>query len=298
MNAADFDYLCSLLKERSGLILKPDKMYLVESRLLPLVRKRNLGDLSGLVRLLRLGSDRQLTQDVTEAMTTNESFFYRDKTPFDSMRYDVLPRFIQTRGSRKQLRIWSSAASAGQEPYSIAMVLKEMQAALSGWHFDIIGTDISREVLEKARAGMYSQFEVQRGLPIQMLVKYFRQLGEMWQIDPALRAMVQYKEGNLLSSFKGMGMFDIIFCRNVLIYFDQATKKDVLERMAEIMPEDGVLFLGAAETVVGLTSKLVAVKGLGGVYAKPGKASFIVNPAKAVNSIAAPAKAPRQMASG
>lgn len=298
MNTVDFDFLCALLKERSGLILKSEKVYLVESRLLPLVRKRNLGDLSGLVRVLRLGSDRQLIQDVTEAMTTNESFFYRDKVPFDCLRNDVLPKFIQTRGARKQLRIWSSAASTGQESYSIAMVLKEMQSAFNGWHFDIIGTDISSEVLEKARAGMYSQFEVQRGLPIQMLVKYFKQLGEMWQIDPALRAMVQYKDGNLLNSFKGMGAFDIIFCRNVLIYFDQATKKDVLERMADIMPDDGVLFLGAAETVVGLTDRLVTVKGLRGVYTKPGKAAFNAGHAFPANSIAALALAPRQMVSG
>lgn len=272
MNSSDFEFLCGMLKSRSGLILGSEKMYLVESRLLPLVRKRKLNNLEALMQNLRLGSDRQLLQDVTEAMTTNESSFFRDKTPFDNLRNEIMPKFLETRGSRKQLRIWSAAASTGQESYSIAMVLKEMSARLAGWRFDIIGTDLSKEVLEKARAGMYSQFEVQRGVPMQMLVKYFKQIGEMWQIDPAIRAMVQFREGNLLNDLRGMGPCDIIFCRNVLIYFDLETKKLVLERMAEIMPEDGVLFLGAAETVIGLTTKLVGVKELRGVYARAGKA--------------------------
>lgn len=268
MKPADFDYLASFLKSASGLVIGPDKMYLVESRLLPIARKRSLPGLPELVGALRLGKDATLIQDVMEAMTTNESFFYRDKMPFDNLRNDILPKILETRKTQRQLRIWSAAASTGQEPYSIAMVLKEMAAAFQGWRLDIIGTDISREVLEKARAGMYSQFEVQRGLPIQMLVKYFKQIGEMWQIDSAMRAMVTLKEANLLSNFSGLGSFDIIFCRNVLIYFDQATKKDILERMVKLMPSDGYLFLGAAETVLGLTDALVPVKGLRGVYAR------------------------------
>ena len=268
MKPGDFEYLAAFLKTSSGLVLGPDKMYLVESRLQPIVRKRNLPGLAELVNELRLGKNHALIQDVMEAMTTNESFFYRDKLPFDNLRAEVLPKFLTSRQSQRCLRIWSAAASTGQEPYSIGMVLKEMAASFHGWRTDILGTDISREVLEKARAGMYSQFEVQRGLPIQMLVKYFKQIGEMWQIDASVRAMVQLKEGNLLSSFSGFGTFDIIFCRNVLIYFDQATKKDVLERMAKQMPNDGILFLGAAETVLGLTNALVPVKGLRGVYTK------------------------------
>jgi len=271
MNTGDFDFLCNFLKTRSGLILNTDKMYLVESRLLPLVRKRKLDSLDVLIKHLRMGSDKQLIQDVTEAMTTNESSFFRDKTPFDTMRNEVLPKFVETRGARKQLRIWSAAASTGQECYSIAMLLKEMSAQLAGWRFDIVGTDISKEVLEKARAGMYSQFEVQRGVPMQLLVKYFKQIGEMWQIDPAIRAMVQFRECNLLNDLKSLGTCDIIFCRNVLIYFDIETKKIVLERMAELMPDDGILFLGAAESVLGLTNKLVNVKGVRGAYAKTGK---------------------------
>ncbi|HAK61603.1 MAG TPA: chemotaxis protein CheR [Alphaproteobacteria bacterium] len=271
MKPGEFEYLASFLKGRSGLILNADKMYLVESRLQPVARKHDLPGLSELIWELRLGRDQKLTQDIMEAMTTNETFFFRDKTPYDTLRNELIP-FFQKARSTKQLRIWSAAASTGQEPYSIAMILKEMSAALQGWRTDIIATDISREVLEKSRAGMYSQFEVQRGLPIQMLVKYFKQIGEMWQIDSGIRAMVQFKEGNLLANFDGLGSFDIIFCRNVLIYFDQETKKDVLERMARLLPEEGVLILGAAETVLGLTNTLKVVKGLRGVYCKNSEA--------------------------
>jgi len=268
MKPADFEFLASFLKSASGLVIGTDKMYLVESRLMPIARKRNIPGLPELIGALRIGKDVALIQDVMEAMTTNESFFFRDKTPFDNLRNEVLPKLLEARKNHRQLRIWSAAASTGQEPYTVAMVLKEMAASFQGWRTDIVGTDISREVLEKARAGMYSQFEVQRGLPIQMLVKYFKQIGEMWQVDSSLRAMVSLKEANLLTSFSGLGTFDIIFCRNVLIYFDQATKKDILERMARQMPADGVLFLGAAETVIGLTDALAPLKGLRGVYTK------------------------------
>ncbi|MSP42076.1 MAG: protein-glutamate O-methyltransferase CheR [Alphaproteobacteria bacterium] len=278
MKPADFEFLASFLKSTSGLVIGPDKMYLVESRLMPIVRKRNLPGLPELVNALRIGKDVALTQDVMEAMTTNESFFFRDKTPFNNLRNEVLPKLLEARKNQRQLRIWSAAASTGQEPYTVAMVLKEMAATFQGWRTDIVGTDISREVLEKARAGMYSQFEVQRGLPIQMLVKYFKQIGEMWQGDSSLRAMVTLKEANLLTSFSGLGTFDIIFCRNVLIYFEQATKKDILERMAKQMPADGILFLGAAETVIGLTDALAPLKGLRGVYTKVSAESSMAKP--------------------
>jgi len=151
------------------------------------------------------------------------------------------------------LRIWSAACSTGQEPYSIAMCLKEKGAALAGWRIEIVGTDLSQEVLEKSKAGIYSQFEVQRGLPIQLLVKYFTQNGELWQISPELRGMVQHKQLNLLQDLSHLGKFDVIFCRNVLIYFDQPTKINIFERMARIVEPDGMLMLGAAESVVGIT---------------------------------------------
>ena len=186
-------------------------------------------------------------------MTTNETFFFRDKVPFDHFRDAIMPEILQARAGRKSIRIWCAAGSTGQEPYSLAMCLKEMSAALSGWRLEIIATDLSQEVLEKSKAGIYSQFEVQRGLPIQFLVKYFKQTGEFWQINADIRAMVQHRQLNLLHDFSQLGVFDVIFCRNVLIYFDQDTKINIFNRLAKVMEPDGFLVLGAAETVVGLT---------------------------------------------
>jgi chemotaxis protein methyltransferase CheR len=252
MIPADYEFLRKFLKERSGLDLSADKQYLVESRLLPLARKASLAGIDELVQKIKNGSS-ALASDVVEAMTTNETFFFRDKMPFDHLRDVVLPEMMQARSARKSLRIWCAAASTGQEPYSIAMVIKEMGAQLAGWRIEIIGTDISQQVLEKSKAGIYTQFEVQRGLPIQLLVKYFKQTGEMWQINPDIRSMIQYRPLNLLQDFSHMGKFDIIFCRNVLIYFDQDMKTQIFGRLAKCIEPDGFLALGAAETVVGLT---------------------------------------------
>ena len=252
MTPLDYEFLRKLLKDRSGLDLSADKQYLVESRLLPLARRANLAGIPELVQKLRSGGD-QLTTQVVEAMTTNETFFFRDKIPFDHLRDYVLPALIQARASRRSLRIWSAACSTGQEPYSIAMGLREYGAALSGWRIEIVATDLSQEVLEKSKAGLYSQFEVQRGLPIQLLVKYFTQLGELWQLSADIRGMVQHRQLNLLQDFSHLGKFDVIFCRNVLIYFDQETKSAIFERMSKMLEADGTLFLGAAESVVGIT---------------------------------------------
>ena len=252
MTPLDYEFLRKLLKDRSGLDLSADKQYLVESRLLPLARRANLAGIPELVQKLRSGGD-QLTTQVVEAMTTNETFFFRDKIPFDHLRDYVLPALIQARASRRSLRIWSAACSTGQEPYSIAMGLREYGAALAGWRIEIVATDLSQEVLEKSKAGLYSQFEVHRGLPIQLLVKYFTQLGELWQLSADIRGMVQHRQLNLLQDFSHLGKFDVIFCRNVLIYFDQETKSAIFERMSKMLEADGTLFLGAAESVVGIT---------------------------------------------
>jgi len=252
MTPADYDFLRKFLKERSGLDLSADKQYLVESRLMPLARKASLSGIEELVQKIKNGSS-AVASDVVEAMTTNETFFFRDKVPFDHLRDVLLPEMIQARAARKSLRIWCAAASTGQEPYSIAMTIKEMSAQLAGWRIEIIGTDISQQVLEKSKSGIYTQFEVQRGLPIQLLVKYFKQIGEMWQINPDIRSMIQYRPLNLLLDFSSLGKFDIIFCRNVLIYFDQDMKTQIFGRLAKCMEPDGFLALGAAETVVGLT---------------------------------------------
>jgi chemotaxis protein methyltransferase CheR len=265
------------LKERSGLDLSPDKQYLVESRLLPLARRSGLGGISDLVQKMRSGAE-SLTVQVVEAMTTNETFFFRDKIPFDNLRDGVLPGLIQSRAGRRSLRIWSAACSTGQEPYSIAMALREYGAALAGWRIEIVATDLSQEVLEKSKAGLYSQFEVQRGLPIQLLVKYFTQLGEFWQLSADIRGMVQHRQLNLLQDFSHLGKFDVIFCRNVLIYFDQETKTTIFERLARVLEPDGTLMLGAAESVVGITDVF-----------RPGpdrRGTYQLNPARAARSFA------------
>jgi chemotaxis protein methyltransferase CheR len=271
MTPLDYDYLRRLLKERSGLMLSPDKQYLVESRLAPLVRKAGLASLSELVGRLRRG-DEQFTTDVVEAMTTNESFFFRDKLPFDHFRDTIMPALLAARARERRIRIWCAAASTGQEPYSLAMVLREMKDKLAGWRVEILGTDLSVEVLEKAKAGIYSQFEVQRGLPIQMLVKYFSQIGDTWQLAPEIRAMVRYRALNLLNDFSLLGTFDLVFCRNVLIYFDQGTKIDVLNRLARVTAPEGYLVLGAAETVVGLTDAFKLMPEKRGLYVPNGSA--------------------------
>jgi chemotaxis protein methyltransferase CheR len=212
---AEYEFLRKLLKERSGLDLSSDKQYLVESRLIPLARRVGLSGIPELVTKMKAGAD-ALTSEVVEAMTTNETFFFRDKIPFEHLRQTVLPELVRARANRRTLRIWCAAASTGQEPYSIAMCVKEFPG-LSGWRVEIVATDLSLAVLEKAKAGLFSQFEVQRGLPIQMLVKYFAQVGEIWQLNADIRAMVQHRQLNLLEDFSSLGSFDVIFCRNVLI---------------------------------------------------------------------------------
>jgi chemotaxis protein methyltransferase CheR len=247
----DYEFLRKLLKDRSGLDLSADKQYLVESRLIPVARRGGLSGITDLVARIKGGAD-ALTLEVVEAMTTNETFFFRDKIPFDHLREAVLPALVQARASRRALRIWCAASSTGQEPYSIAMCVKEF-AGLAGWRVEIVATDLSQAVLEKSKSGIFSQFEVQRGLPIQMLVKYFTQTGELWQLNADIRAMVQHRQLNLMQDFSHLGPFDVIFCRNVLIYFDQDTKADIFGRLARLIEPDGVLALGAAESVVGIT---------------------------------------------
>jgi chemotaxis protein methyltransferase CheR len=261
----DFEYLRKLLKERSGLDLAADKQYLVESRLTPLARKAGFSGIGDLVQKMKNGAA-ALTVDVVEAMTTNETFFFRDKTPFDHLRETVIPALLEARAARRNLRIWCAAGSTGQEPYSIAMCLKEAGAALSGWRTEIVATDLSQAVLEKSKAGIFSQFEVQRGLPIQLLVKYFTQTGELWQLNADIRGMVQHRQLNLLQDFSHLGTFDIIFCRNVLIYFDQTTKANIFDRLSRMLEPDGVLALGAAESVVGITSAFKPYPDRRGLY--------------------------------
>ncbi len=251
---ASYASLAGTLKARSGLILGPDKLYLLETRLAPLLRREGLRSLDELAARMRPGS--ALEGDVVEAMTTNESLFFRDGKPFELLRRTILPRLHANRPPGATLRIWSAAAANGQEAYSIAMVCAELASAMPGRRVEIIGTDIAREPLERARQGLYSQFEIQRGLPMQMLVRHFVKEDTQWRVRQELRDAVSFRVWNLLTDPRPLGRFDVVFCRNVLLYFDTATKQRVLEGLARAMPQDGTLFLGGAETVLGVTEKL------------------------------------------
>jgi chemotaxis protein methyltransferase CheR len=261
-----FETLATLLKTKSGLIIGIDKLYLLETRLAPIVKREKLADLNWLAeRLRRPGSD-ALAREVVEAMTTNESFFFRDDKPFLHFRTQALARLVSARPPGSGLRVWSAAASSGQEAYSLAMIVAESSAVLGGRKVEIVGTDIARDQLTRAREGTYTQFEVQRGLPVQMLMRYFKKDELNWRISESIRNMVQFREYNLLADLRSLGKFDIVFCRNVLIYFDQATKGRVLDAIAGLMPPDGLLYLGGAETVLGITPRFAALPNERGVY--------------------------------
>lgn len=264
MRPDDYQFLSGVLAAGSGLALGTGKEYLLESRLSPLAASMGHNDLDGLVRHLRLTRDQEVVRILCEAMTTNESLFFRDGTPFDALRSAVLPHLFQARQGARRIRIWCAAASTGQEPYSIAMTRLLHAPELASWDVEIVGTDLSRAALERARRGVFNQFEVQRGLPITLLMKFFTQVPEGWRINDDVRRGISFREFNLLGSLSGLGTFDVIFCRNVLIYFDQPTKADMLSRLARVLAADGFLFLGAAETVFGLSDAFVrddALKG-------------------------------------
>ncbi|KLK94306.1 chemotaxis protein CheR [Microvirga vignae] len=268
MTEIEFEALRTFLKARSGLALSPDKRYLVESRLAPVCTRFKVENLSRLIWEIKSGRSPALENATIEAMTTNETFFFRDKAPFDLFQDVLLPKFLKERAASRRLRIWCAAASTGQEPYSLAMLLKEAAARMPGWQVEIIATDISIEVLEKAKAGIYNQFEVQRGLPIRLLVKYFRQMGDQWQIAAEIRSMVDFRYLNLIEDFGRLGQFDIVYCRNVLIYFDTAMKSNVLRRVAQLMAADGALVLGASETILGISDALSLDPAYRGLYTK------------------------------
>ncbi len=271
MNSQDFAFLVDMLKKRSGHVLAADKGYLLDSRLGPIARKENFASVDALVAAMRTRNDERLNAMATEAMTTNETFFFRDRTPFDLFKTEVIPYMAKNRRPGTKMKIWCAAASTGQEPYSLAMILREEASRLNGITSSILATDISDKVLQKAKAGLYSQFEVQRGLPVQLMVKYFEKSDDLWRIDPGLQQHITFRKYNLLDNFRALGQFDVVFCRNVLIYFDQETKSDILDRMAQCIAPDGFLFLGAAETVMGLSDAFAPVPGKRGLYVRKEK---------------------------
>jgi chemotaxis protein methyltransferase CheR len=271
MNANDFTFIAGLLKSRSGLIITPDKTYLLETRLSPMMREHGLAGLAALIEILRQPTSEALRDRVVDAMTTNETSFFRDNHPFETLRKSVLPGLIERRAASRSLRIWSAACSTGQEPYSLAMVLKDHFPILAGWRVEIVATDISPSVLERAKSGLYSTFEVQRGLPIQMLVRHFDQVGNEWRVKDDLRRNISFRPANLLQDFSALGTFDVVLCRNVLIYFDQETKTRILRAIAKNLASDGSLLLGGAESVFGICDAFAGLPGIKGVYshAKP-----------------------------
>ncbi len=267
MTPEDIEHLALTLKNRSGLILGSDKTYLIESRLSPVARREGFATVSALLNALRTKRDEKLMASVTDAMTTNETFFFRDKLPFDQFKSDILPALARSR-INGDIKIWCAACSTGQEPYSLAMLMEESRMLYPRINLDILATDISDRCLEKAQAGLYTQFEVQRGLPIQMMVRNFEKVDEMWRISPKLRSSVRFKKFNLLDDLRMVGRQDVIYCRNVLIYFDLETKKKVLEQIAGLLTDDGYLFLSAAETVLGITDAFKPMPGMRGLYIK------------------------------
>jgi chemotaxis protein methyltransferase CheR len=252
INGSEFNYIRNLVRERSALVLEPGKEYLVESRLLLLARREGVASVQELLARLRADASGGLQRKVVEAMITAETTFFRDVRPFDSLRRAVLPEILARRSSDRTLNLWCAATSAGQEPYSVAMMLREDFPQTAGWNVRFIASDLSRDLLDRAREGRYSQLEVNRGLPAALLVKYFRKCGSEWQIHPGIRSMVEFQEINLAKPWPTLPRMDIILMRNVLIYFDVETKKMILQLARRLLKPDGYLFLGGSETTIGL----------------------------------------------
>ncbi len=247
---SDFDFIRQLVRRHSAIVIDEGKEYLAEARLATVASDQGVGEIRDLVMALRGQTYGPLHREVVEAMTTNETLFFRDIHPFTALKDTVLPELMKKRANERTLNIWSAASSTGQEPYSIAMLIRESFPQLASWTIKILGTDLSTEVLDKARAAIYSQLEVNRGLPATMLVKYFTNQGINWHLDPETSRMVEFRQMNLDDTWSLMPRFDIIFLRNVLIYFDRDVKASILGRARDALQPDGYLFLGNAETTL------------------------------------------------
>lgn len=287
--AEDYRFLSEFVYRETGLSLGGGKEYLLETRLGSVAERFGHGNLAGLVQVLRRNGDRTLARAVAEAMTTQETLFFRDNSPFKTLKEKLLAPLLEARRRTGQrLRVWSAASSTGQEAYSVAMTLCTFSPPVAPAESEIVATDYSPGALERARAGLYTQFEVQRGLPVQMLVRFFRQGPAGFQIADEIRQRVRFAEQNLLEPFAALGLFDLLFCRNVLIYFDTETKKGVLNRLADSLMPEGYMLLGSAETPYGLTDRLVRAPGLeGGVYVLREYADRIAKAAAATAAVAA-----------
>jgi chemotaxis protein methyltransferase CheR len=265
VNSQDFEFVAQLLRKRAGIVLTGDKMYLLESRLAPLARKEGLPSIDDLIHVVRARREERLIGQVVDVMTTNETSFFRDKTPFEHLKDGILPVLAQARRGAR-IRIWCAACSTGQEPYSIAMMLDQHPQLTQGVPVEIVATDISDRCLDRARQGLFTQFEVQRGLPIQMLMHYFTQQDDHWRISERLRSLITFRKQNLIEPTAALGKFDVVFCRNVLTYFDGPTKTDVLERVGQQLNPGAFLMLGGTESVVGLSTAFEATQDRRGLY--------------------------------
>ena len=264
--SADVEFFRRLVLERSGLSLGVDKDYLLQSRLTPLMREEGLATIDDVFSRIRADPRGLLAQRGVDAMATHESFFFRDTTPFEQLRDVLLPALVARCAATRSLRIWSAACSSGQEPYSIAMLLLEERRLMPDWKIEIVATDMSEPILTRARRGRYSEFEAARGLSEERRARWMRREGGDWSVAPEVRALVDFRHHNLMDGTAGMGRFDLIFCRNVLIYFEQSQKRWALQRLAEVLAPEGALVMGSAETVVGLDSAFVPAMGLRGVF--------------------------------
>lgn len=256
LNPRDFGFIRDLLRRRSAIVLEPGKEYLAELRLGALAKREGFDSLAALIGRLRTSPHDRLHQCVVEAMTTNETSFFRDAHPFEALRQHVLPRLAARRGDEQRLNLWCAASSSGQEAYSMAIVLRELGLCAPRWKVHFIATDLSREMVTRARAGSYSQMEVNRGLPPALLKKYFRPVGAEWQASDELRAMIEFSELNLSEAWPAWPALDVVFLRNVLIYFDAESKKQILGRVRRRLSAHGCLFLGSSETTVNLDPEL------------------------------------------
>lgn len=267
MRPEDFEFLAGLLKQRSGIALTPDKQYLLETRLQPILSSLDCKAIPDLIQKLRIDSKNDaLIREVIEAMTTNESMFFRDIKPFEQLKKTIFPELKKKGG---HIKIWSAACSNGQEPYSIAISILDEKNNLAGMTFDILATDLDTKVIKKAQEGLYTQFEVQRGLPITSLLANFSQeANNNWRIKEHVKKMVKFRQFNLLDSFLLLGKFDVIMCRNVLIYFDDPTKREILKKLSQALNPDGYLFLGSAETIISLSDDLKPLGNERGVYVR------------------------------
>lgn len=269
LTAANYELLRKLLKEVSGLHLTDNKMYLVETRLQAVAKEYQVDSLDKLINLLKGPQSQKLRVDIAEAMATPETFFFRDKKPFDAFKELVVPNLLERKAATKRANIWCAACSSGQEPYSLAMLVDELKGTvLKGWDIKILATDFSNKILKKAQDGIYTQFEVQRGLPIQYLMKHFQQQGTTWIVKDTLKSMVQFKNFNLLQKPQMMGSFDVVFCRNVLFYFDAADKRQILSNLAGVMEPHAMMFLGSAESTIGVSEDFKSLENSRGVFVK------------------------------